>query len=485
MKQFFKSISILILTSALYMIGWKLNIVEHPLWVQVVMVFALASLPVIGMMMNDRGIKDTECIAVLIMVAGMIMRIGYLLYTPCTLRQHDLGFFNLESGGHASYILTIMQKGQLPASNVYEFYQQPFFYLIGSAVSFVVTHILDTSSSIDLVDASRIVACVASCLVIPASDALFRICRLGSKGRIAALSFVAFSPVFYLTGGTVGPDALCTLFMVLAVLYTLKWHHDPSVKHTLLLAIIYGLGVLTKISVSVIAFFTMIVFVYKFIHAVKKRQWRPLFGKFVLFGVISLPLGLWYCVRNYILFGQSPGYVVDLGGKASTYYTGEHSILQRLFFVPLENVFNSPYVNVKDDYNAPVYYIKSSLFGEFTFDIPGFIPAILLYAAIALAVIFVAAFVWQVSQGRKNKFAYVIPAVIVLFYGSVTYFYIRYPYGCSMDYRYMGLLSVLAAVLIGNFYENSKWKLVKERRIVEGVLGCYCVSSIIMFLIVP
>lgn len=485
MKQSVKSMIIVVVVSVLYMVGWLINITEHPIWIQTVMILSLAFLPIAGIWMKRAGMEKTECILLLIMVAGMIMRIGYFLYTPCTLRQHDLGMFDMESGGHASYILNIMLKGQLPDSNHYEFYQQPFFYLLGCGVSFIVTHILHTSNAVYLVDAARIVCCAASCLILPASDALCRVCRLGNRGRIISISFVAFSPVFYMIGGCLGPDALCTLFLVLAVLYTLKWYQDPSMKHTVLLALIYGFGVMTKISVGVIALFTLGIFIYKLVLEIREKQWKGIFVKYVLFGGISLPLGLWYCVRNYVLFGQSFGYVADPGGETSELYTGGYSIVQRILSFSLKNVFRGPYTEVYEDYNAPVYYIKSSLFGEYKFDVPDIVPVILLYAAIAVSIITVVAFVWQIGQGKTTRKAYVIPAVILLFYGSVTYFYLQYPYGCSMDYRYMGLLSVLVAVLLGNFYEHNTWNFLKKGRIVEIILGCYCLSSIIMYLLVP
>lgn len=484
MKEVGKSLGMILIICVCFMLGWFINSTEHPVVVQMFMTLALLSLPVAGIWMKRAGMEKMTYFLLLITVAGMIMRIGYLLYTPYTYSTHDLGKLTAEHGGHLSYLLNIIQR-RLPASNDYQFYQQPFFYILGGAVSSVIIHILHTFRAEDIVDAARIVSCAASCLVLPASDALCRVCRVGNRGRVLALAFVAFSPVFYMTGGAIGPDALCTLFMVLAVLYTLKWYQKPSMKNTVLLALIYGFGVMTKISVAVIAFFTLVVFLYRFVRAVREKEWLEFLKKYILFGVISLPLGLWYSIRNYILFGQPLGYVPDPGGAESPLYTGEYSILQRIGSFSLKNVFEKPYVNVEEDYNAPVYYIKSSLFGEYTYDVPDFIPALLLYAAIAVALLSVVAFIWQISQGKNKRMAYVIPAVILLFYGSVTYFYLKYPYACSMDYRYMGLLSVLAAVMLGNFYEKCSWNFLKKTRIVEIVLGCYCLSSVILYVLTP
>ena len=77
------------------------------------------------------------------------------------------------------------------------------------------------------------------------------------------------------------------------------------------MAVIYGLGVMTKVSVGVIALFTAVVFVIMLVKTVKTdaKQWKMLMLRYIVFGLISLPLGLWYSVRNYRMFGQPLGYV--------------------------------------------------------------------------------------------------------------------------------------------------------------------------------
>lgn len=485
MKVFVKTLILTIVICLSYMFCKWFVAQEHPMWILIAMVLVLSFLPVANMWLKNTGWEKTECILLLITVAGIVMRIGYLLYTPCDTRQHDLWKFDTESGGHAAYILTIMQKGRLPDSIKLQFYQQPFYYLAGSAVSFVVNGILHLKDAKELADAARIVSCAASCLVLPVTDALCRVCGVKGKGRILAMAFVAFSPVFYLTGGCLNPDALCTLFLSLAVLYTIKWYQAPSWKHTILLAVIYGFGVMTKISVAVIAVFTLVVFGRHFVVGVKEGKGIPLLRKYAVFGVISLPLGLWYSVRNYVLFEQPLGYVLDLGGKRSEYYTGNHSVVQRIASFSWENILEGPYTKVEEDYNAPVYYLKSSVFGEYSYDVPALFSTLLLYAAVAAGILCITSFVWQILQGRKQKRNYILPAVILLFYGSLTFFYLKYPYGCSMDYRYMGLLSILFAAVCGNFYENCQWSFFKKRYIAEGVVGAYSAASVIMYLLVP
>ena len=81
----------------------------------------------------------------------------------------------------------------------------------------------------------------------------------------------------------------------------------------------------------------------------------------MVFGIIALPLGLLYSVRNYVMFGQSLNYVLPIGVD-SWLYRGDHTIAERYFLVPLADFFKSPYVDLQVDYNAPAYLYQISIF---------------------------------------------------------------------------------------------------------------------------
>lgn len=490
---------IVIAVIASYVVAHLTGAQQSRLYIKIAMCTALALTAVIASVnvrtMTCRDIHYYDVIIIAIMAAGIIMRIGYMLYTPCNIRQHDLCGFDADAGGHAAYILNLMQYHRLPLSNKLQFYQQPFFYIAGSLMSFVVNSILNTSSAYELADAARTAACTASCLMLPASDALCRECGIGGRGRVISTALVACSPVFYMTAGMLTPDSLSTLLMVLAVLYTIKWSNDCSWKNTVLLAVIYGLGVMTKVSVGVIALFTAVVFVIMLVKTVKTdaKQWKMLMLRYIVFGLISLPLGLWYSVRNYRMFGQPLGYVLDIGGSRSKLYTGDRSIAARIFTFSIDNIMKGPYADVFNDYNAPAYYLKSSLFGEYRYEVPAIIPAILLFAALFITFIAVVAVIYQLIHLKNKSIAYyAVPVVSVLMYASVTYFYMKYPYGCSMDYRYMGLLSVMAGAALGRMCENTieirfrniVMNTCKLNKYIVFMLTVFCLASVIMYVMV-
>lgn len=461
-----------IVNSSLYEIPIKLS-----------MILGIIVLLVYAGILNKKQKLTTEKIITLLMFAGFIMRIGYMAYTPCNVRSHDLWEIDINSSGHAAYILTLLTEHRLPDTNDIQFYQQPFFYMLGSSVSSLVNNLLGSSNPYNLVDATKIVSCTASCSTLFLTDKLSRKCGIGNKGRMVAVAFIAFLPTFFLTGGCISPDALAALFMVLEFFYTLKWYENASLQNTILLAIIYGLGVMTKFSCGTVALFTSGIFFYSLWKSIKQKNAVVYIKKFIIFGIISLPIGLWYSVRNYIKFGQPFGYVLQIP-NTSDLYTGEYSLIARVLSVSLKNIVSTPYTHVLDDYNAPVYFLKSSLFGEFVFQIPGVFPCLLLYAEAVIVMVTLGAVIWQYKRNRMDCWGNLLLVMTVIFYLSVNLFYIRYPFGCSMDYRYMGFLSITSVTLLAKYYEKSDVCKNWFCKLLPQTLTCFCISSCITYLLI-
>lgn len=413
----------------------------------------------------------------LILIMGVIIRVTYMLYTPCDVRSHDLWDFDTASYGHAAYILNIMQEGHLPETNLIQFYQQPFFYLAGSVMSWFINGILGTRDGYSLVDATKTVSCIASCISLLAARAIFEECGLTGRGLCRAMLILAFLPVYFLTGGGVAPDALAGMFMILACLYTIRWTKCRSWKNTVILALIYGCGMMTKISCATLALITAIVFIISLIRAVREHSWKELVLKYIVFGMISLPLGLWYSIRNYILFAQPLNYVLELE-KNNSLYTGNISIPQRLLVVKLSNLLSDPYTKVRGDYNLPAYALKSSLFGEFYYNTWGWVSVLLLLSAFLLAAFCTLAVIRCIVYQRQDRWCRFMLLAAGIFYGSIAIFYLRYPFGCSMDFRYMLFLPVPMAYLFGRceLFHKKNWG-----RYADICCFMFSVTSCLMF----
>ena len=127
------------------------------------------------------------------------------------------------------------------------------------------------------------------------------------------LLYVAFTPIFILNSGSVTPDALTTCFLTAEFLVTLLWKQTPCRKYLFTLAFLYGFGVMAKISCATVVPFTALIFLQKLFQEKDCRRRLCLLKDYLLFSCISLPLGLWYALRNWLLFRQPLTYVPDLG----------------------------------------------------------------------------------------------------------------------------------------------------------------------------
>ena len=247
---------------------------------------------------------------------------------------------------------------------------------------------------------------------------------------------------------------------------------------------------MTKISVAVMALFTLAVMVWALVCGIREKQHRGtalLLHKYFVFGVISLPLGLWYSVRNYIRFGQSFGYVLYVG-KSSPLFTGDHSLIQRYLFPDIGSLLNGPYVRLTQEDNLRVYDTTTACFGEFRYEVPSVIAILLEWSAAVLAVCVIAAIVCTIlravrakKDGRKPD----VPMLLLiaacgLFCASIMFFYLRYPFVCSMDYRYMLFLAAPGAVVLAKHTEECGTRWFNAAAVAS--LGIFACTSCIMYI---
>lgn len=455
--------------------------------IQIGMVLALTGALLYLLILNQSGRCTAKAWIQAIMFMGCVMRIGYMLYTPVTIRCHDLFELDVNTDGKAGYLLRWILEQRLPESNALQLYQQPLFYITGGWCSQLLNGLLGRTDTFSLVDASKVVSCAASCISIFIIRKLFEAFHISEKSTAYGMLLISFTPVFYLTGGRLGENALSTMFVTAALLYTLYWEKTPDWKYTILLAVFYGLGMLTKISMAVPALFTFFIFVKKITeNRIWSRENRSIYGKLLVFGGISLPLGLWFSVRNRILFGQSLTYVLRQS-ESQSMYAGNTSWMQRFLIPDIQNLFYTPYAEPYTDKNLFVYLLKSELFGEAEFAIDAWIPVVLLFLNLVLTMILLGYFVYLCFfvWNRKGDVKILqLVSWMVLFSGFAVYSYWSYPFGCTMDFRYYMMLTVCKALLLGRMLEGEDgfWQryMVKRVSVCFGIVSClmYCLIGL-------
>lgn len=375
----------------------------------------------------------------LIVLAGIAMRIWYTMCTPYGVRGHDLGEISLKGNGHAAYILQLYENGTLPGTNAGQFYHPPLFHMLAAGV------------------------------------------------RMTALTVLSFLPGFYLMAATVNNDSLAFCFMLWIVLCFIRWYKTGKLTSLAALAAGFGLGMMTKMSVGILAVPIGSCMLVRLIRR-RKEAAASLLRQYGIFLAIAVPAGMWYPVRNLLRFGQSFTYVLDLknGGMQPL---GNISLWKRLLPWGIGDWLNPVFADVDTDYNMPEYLLKSSLFGEYTFDGMGGSAYVLFVVNLLLILLSLAALIYLavVYVRRRRALSAGIVAVWGLWMISYVSFNIRYPYGCSMDFRYvpMTVFSWAAALAV---MSGEMWKQGGVRRafaaVCYGLTGCFAVLSVVCYSVV-
>ncbi len=408
---------------------------------------------------------------------GVILRIGYMLYTPLSVRTHDLGQVSLEGRGHAAYLLQIIKNNQLPQAVNGQFYQQPLFYLCAGLISKVINSLRHMGDNPEvLVDTAKVFTTFCSVMVMFVAKQIGETLGLEKKTRVLALTYVAFMPSFFITCGVIGPDAFATLWISLTLLYLIRWNQQPGYRETALLALCFGCGVMTKISCALLAPLTVVVVAVKFWKVGEKKARLRIACQTAMFAVIALPLGLWKCLRDLIVYDKKIMYVPNAISDLST--AGE-SVFARVIGFNFQMPFRSsnPYADVWNDYNAPSYYLKSALFGEFKFQVPFFIPVLLTFVTVVLSVCLVASvirIIWKKDQG-----ALIYGGAFAIAILSAYSFYLKMPFGCSMDYRYMNFITIPAGILLGKYCTEGRFG-----KVAAVMMYSFAVLSSMMYVVV-
>lgn len=413
--------------------------------------FSLFALAALAAIMHIGGVLTTRSLIMLMIAAGIMLRFMYVVYTPSTARQHDVGFFNF-TWGHANYIEYWYKNGlKLPdfdVRTIWQYYHPPFHHWLMALLLRLLTSL---GLSYDVAcQGLQLLPFIYSSLITIVCYRIFRFVRLKGLPLVISMAILCFHPTFVLMGGFFNNDTLCVLLMLLSVLFALRWVQKPTLARILPIALSVGLAMMTKLSGWMVAPAIAVLFLYVFVKNI--RNWLRFLGQFAVFGVICAPLGLWWQVRNLLKFGIPLTYVPYLN-EGDPQYCGAMSVSKRLFdfgngqlsFV--YDAFTDPAFGASyNEYNPTVGLFKTSIFGEGQNAISDIhfpqlhtTGPILFWIGAALGVLcFVAFIVSMLSKksgvnGLTRAFFGVLAATMLV---SYYLFCFKFPFTCTMNIRY-------------------------------------------------
>ena len=440
----------------------------------------------------------------LLLLAGFLLRVGYMLYTAANARQQDT--YSKNFNGHEAYAWTIFNTGKLPTTNDYQFYHPPLNALIQagfmkfmSGLTQALTkifglgdyfpsafqyarpsYILDETRWF-LYSSCQILSVLYSMITAVVLVKTVWLFDFSKKTKVLLSAFVIFYPRHIQFAGMLNNDAISYMLGMIAIYQALKWQKGSShFVRILLCALSVGLGMMAKLSSATVCLPIAGIFIYEFICTLLKKEkampfWK-MFAQYAAFLLVCAPIGLWFQVYANIRFDQEFGHVFSNLNKALS--TARHSFFERFFIafdvseyigslycVPFSQMdpTRTEYL-VDGNYNLFAYALKSSIFGEFSYwQGEGFAVSALLFAYLSAGLLAIS-LVWAVvcclrTRGKDDgvfKRAQIsIPDLLFVFLLvqsqvlSEVYFYIQMPYACTMDFRYIMPLILGIALTLG------------------------------------
>lgn len=436
---------------------------EYSIFLQLVIVW-FACMPVIAnsiviILYYKQGRLNGNEIIALLGIQSFMLYSMYALFNPISnvSRQHDtIAFTN--GGGHLGYIWYVWAYGRIPSVDprtLWEFYQPPLYYLIcGYWVK------LYTLLNVPIIQAAENIQlfslfCVMGTLIV--MDELIDMLTHNTLARFTARILFILCPLFNYLAGSVNNDSLLLFLSILSLYSIVVWYNNPSFVYIVVSAVLIGLTLMTKNSGALLAPGFLVFFVFK---VVKDRKVRYLV-QYVIFSLISIPIGLWWNFRNVVRF-RMPFVYFNPASTKSIQYIPDYTPFERLFGI--HNQLNHPYVEISNtseniDYNIWITTLKTMVFTCSTdvmlSAVTRILGTILLVLSIILAIgVLVLIFRCMVSKNICIEYKLSFFAVILAYVFFYIHFIFSEPFVHTMHARY-----IMPALVVGLILAVSGGKL--------------------------
>lgn len=405
-----------------------------------------------------------------IMAAGMAFRFIYMLYTSVYDMQHDIGT-PYENYGHLGYISYLMQNWHLPDFDVreaFQFWHPPLHHFISALFLTITWRIFPFMQ--ENWEPLQILPFIYITITIWVIYKILKLWNVHGKALFFTILIMAFHPRIITLSGSVNNDTLCVMLSFLAFYYALLWYQNPAYKTIIISAVSIGLAMSTKGSAAIMAFPMAFLFLIKLI-----KEKKQVFFQLVLFGMISLPLGMWWYIRNNILFGVPLNYIYYMSTDFIG-YLGNVPLTERIFnFDPHYYNFQNLYLQFEGRYtdiNPIIGLLKTTVFGQWHFNYNLYIKVFAYPLLLTWLVLVIVTFAAIPSFLQKNRNLLVENiSIILLFIVQFVIYYkfcLDYPFVWSMDFRYTIPLLLCHGILISHY--------LKEERRFSKYIGYVCIA---------
>ena len=398
---------------------------------------------------------------------GFMVKLAYVMNTSVYVRQHDVRNFGGDSG-HCGYIEYLLFNHHLPDFDIrerWQFCHPPLHHAISATWIHIKENIFGIGYDPARESLQTITLFYSLCIMITAYK-LLRYFGLKGKALYIPLLIISFHPSFIILSGSINNDVLSVAFIMGAVLSALNWYRDRKTSGIIKTALCIGLGMMTKLSAAVAAVPIGLLFMAVFFSHIKTDA-KKLIGQFAVFGLICVPLGLWFGIRNYIKWDIPLTYVQEMD-KSEMQYIGDQSFSDRVTDFStsqLKSVYlqwawedDDGIIQGYNEYNPMIAAMKTSVFGEFVNEQSfenapylNFAAKILFWDNVliaAAALICMSAFLFIGCSADLFQKLFLVSfwlAMMLSFYKMAH----DYPFTCTMNFRYITPTVIIGSIFIG------------------------------------
>ena len=407
----------------------------------------------------------------IVMLLGIAIRIYCVAKMPYFCSTHDKGNLSFDESvpleGHFGYIQYIWRNFSLPKGNpttVWGFYNPPFFYITQAFL----WKVLSVTGIFYDWEWLEFFQWIPLCCSVICSVYMYMILKelKVKKEPLAIMTMLLFlHPVFIHFAINVTPDAMCMMFMTMAIYYTLVWYRKQTLKNIIAIALCIGFGMMTKISVALVA--PGIGLVFLLVLFKNRERWKILCKQYVIFGCICVPIGLYWTIRNYILYRIPYNFVQRLSESETGLYLDpqKYSLKMRLG-IPVKECLQSVHfdLNPSDQYNIWAEIFKSALVDEIYLKLDTVLYQkmiwVLFWTSVFLALILNLLLVYILVKSKilSNIVKVLLGTTVFVIMAQFILFCLDYPFTCTQSFRYIAVTLLFAAIGGGIGWEELKGK---------------------------
>lgn len=438
--------------------------------------------------------KNSRSICLLILLAGFFLKMLYGLMVPYNISSHDLwdvSDWNCVTLGHLGYIQFLYQFKELPYFFDGQFYHPPFFYILSAVIMAIVYGLtMNIDLAFEWIQQFNLIIAFG---VSVYSYRLLKLYDIKGLRLIASTIFFAGLPLLYNMGGCINNDCLMSLLCVMTVFYVIKWEKTISWADMIKAALCMGFSMFTKTSAGLIAPGIALFFVYKLVVSAKdtKNLKKIVFNYFV-FGIISIPIGMFWLIRQNIKCGMPFDYIMPLSKQAEAVAISSFPFWIRLG-IPSVQQMTSPFPDYSDFKNSANIWgqsIQTTLFDEgiFNYSVPFFklIADSLIWLFALLSVFLIIKVVsFSVNKTINIQTKLLLLGIFAVLAISYISFCFKYPYICTMNTRYIYCIFPIMIIAYGlspRLKENSSLGELLEKAEFFAI-SLFGLLSVILYLV--